>query len=197
MIRHLPTEKMNTETKTKIDELIARMGISMSHTPPTLESQENKRDGKPGFWHHLAFTAAITRNGKTAWAGPYKMGLGNFKAKPIAKVRLQSQPWEELVRGITDRELSAGAQSVIRAHISHNLLSGGPSLPDVLYSLFSDGDGYFDRLSFEEWAGNYGYDEDSRTAERMFRECQETGRKLSRAFTAAEIQELREAFQDY
>lgn len=188
---------MNTETKTKIDELIARLGVGMSHTPPTLESEETKRDGKRSFWHHLAFTVTITRNEKAAWAGPYKMGLGNFKAKPLAKARLQSRPWEELVRGITDRELSAGTQSVIRAHIAHNLLTGGPSLPDVLYSLFSDGSAFFDAESFEEWAGNYGYDEDSRTAERMFQECQETGRKLARAFTAAEIQELREAFQDY
>lgn len=188
---------MNTETKTKIDELIARLGIGMSHTPPTLESEETKRDGKPGFWHHLAFAVTLTRDKKTVWAGPYKMGLGNFKAKPLAKAWLRSQPWEKLVHGITDRELSAGTQSVIRAHISHNLLTGGPSLPAVLCSLLSDGAGYFDRLSFEEWAGNYGYDEDSRTAERMFHACQETGRKLARAFAPTEIQELREAFQDY
>ena len=71
---------MNTETKTKIEELITRLGVSMSHTPPTLESEETKRDGKPGFWHHFAFTVTLTRNEKAAWAGLYKMGLGNFKA---------------------------------------------------------------------------------------------------------------------
>ena len=188
---------MNTETKTKIDELIARLGISMGHTQPTLESEETKRDGKPGFWHHLAFTVTLTRNGKTAWTGPYKMGLGNFKAKPSAKILGRAGQWEKIVRYSSDRDLSKGAADALRIHISHSILSGGPSLPGVLHSLLSDGEGYFDRLSFEEWAGNYGYDEDSRTAERMFHACQETGRKLSRAFTPAEIQELREAFQDY
>lgn len=179
---------MNTETKTKADELIVRLGVSIESIDPILRSEESKTDGKTAQWHHVAFNVTLRKEGKFVWSGPYKMGLGNFPEFKNVISRVHSGDLAPHVRGVI---------SGIIGGVTLPLFRTRPSLPDVLYSLLSDGDGYFNRLSFEEWAGNYGYDEDSRTAERMFRECQETGRKLSRAFTPAEIQELREAFQDY
>jgi len=46
-------------------------------------------------------------------------------------------------------------------------LAGEPTLFDVLYSLCSDSFGVDE--SFEDWAGDYGYDEDSREAERIYK----------------------------
>jgi len=188
MIRRLTTEKMNIETKSKIDELIARLGVAIKSSNPTLATEESKTDGKAAQWHHIAFSVAIKRGEKAVWEGPYRMGLGNFPE------------FKDVVSRVHSGDLAPHVRKVISG-IIHGLalppFRTRPSLPDVLYSLLSDGSAFFDAASFEEWAGDYGYDTDSRKAERMFRECQETGRKLSRAFNAAEITELRDAFAEY
>jgi hypothetical protein len=47
-------------------------------------------------------------------------------------------------------------------------LTREPSAEDVIDSLASDAAGYENARSFEEWASEYGYDTDSRKAERTF-----------------------------
>lgn len=64
-----------------------------------------------------------------------------------------------------------------------------PSLADVLYAVLSDS-GALDE-TFEEWASNFGYDTDSRSAEKIYNQCREGGLKLIRAIGA----ELREKFR--
>jgi hypothetical protein len=70
-----------------------------------------------------------------------------------------------------------------------------PAVADVISSLLLDASGTDER--FEDWAGNYGFDPDSRTAERMYRACQETAAALRRTFTADELAEMEAAFADY
>jgi hypothetical protein len=43
-----------------------------------------------------------------------------------------------------------------------------PELSSVLDCLASDASGFENSRSFEDWAGDYGYDTDSRKAERTF-----------------------------
>lgn len=176
---------MQTETKSKIDELITRLGVAIESSKPTLASEESKTDGRVTHWHYIAFTVTIRRGEKAVWEGPYRMGLGNFPE----------------FRDLIGRNLTVHGEKEILASVEkrnpRRILRTRPSLPDVLYSLLSEGSAFFDAASFEEWAEDYGFDTDSRKAERMFRECQETGRKLSRAINAAEITELRDAFADY
>jgi len=47
-----------------------------------------------------------------------------------------------------------------------------PKLEDILDSLAMDVAGVIDHQSFEDWAGDYGYDPDSRKAEKVYRACQ-------------------------
>jgi hypothetical protein len=70
-----------------------------------------------------------------------------------------------------------------------------PDVADVIHGLLVDASGTDER--FEDWAGNYGFDPDSRTAERMYRACQETAAALRRTFTTVELAELEAAFADY
>ena len=53
-----------------------------------------------------------------------------------------------------------------------------PDIVDVLQSLTSDG--YAQSLPFVEWCAEYGYDSDSRRAERLYRECRSLGRRFGR-----------------
>jgi hypothetical protein len=71
-----------------------------------------------------------------------------------------------------------------------------PDFADVLHSLASDSD-VLDCSSFEEWAGNLGYDADSRKAEGIYRACLDVALKLRNALGEQGLATLREACQDY
>jgi hypothetical protein len=54
---------------------------------------------------------------------------------------------------------------------------GGPEVAEVLNALILDG-WTARQESFEDWCGEYGYDTDSRRAERMYRACRRTGDRM-------------------
>lgn len=58
-------------------------------------------------------------------------------------------------------------------------ISGQPDADDVLNCIISDAAGIENAQGFEDWASEYGYDEDSRKAERIYKACQREARKLS------------------
>lgn len=57
-------------------------------------------------------------------------------------------------------------------------LAVDPPLADVLWCLIRDGEAC--NMTFEDWCGEYGYDSDSRTAERTYVRCVETGHRVAR-----------------
>ena len=59
-------------------------------------------------------------------------------------------------------------------------LSGEPSVEDLLDCLASDASGAENAGSFEEWAGEYGYDTDSRQAERTYHTIERQAAGLKR-----------------
>jgi hypothetical protein len=46
--------------------------------------------------------------------------------------------------------------------------------------------------TFEDFCAEYGYDEDSRKAERTFRTCADFARRINAFFTADELEKLAE-----
>ena len=55
-----------------------------------------------------------------------------------------------------------------------------PTAADVLDCLASDSAGIENARSFEDWCGEYGYDTDSRKAERIFKVCERQAESLKR-----------------
>lgn len=55
-----------------------------------------------------------------------------------------------------------------------------PVIDDVLNSLASDAAGYENAQSFEDWAAEYGYDTDSRKAEKIYRTVKRQAEQLKR-----------------
>jgi hypothetical protein len=47
-------------------------------------------------------------------------------------------------------------------------LAGEPTTFDAAYCILSDASGFENSRGFEDWAGDYGYDTDSRAAERIY-----------------------------
>lgn len=70
-----------------------------------------------------------------------------------------------------------------------------PEARDVIYSLLLDSDA-LDHDSFESWASDFGYDTDSREAEKTYQACLKIALQFRKIGEAA-IVELRDAFQDY
>lgn len=71
-----------------------------------------------------------------------------------------------------------------------------PDPVDVFYSLAMDSD-VLNYGTFEEWASEFGYDPDSRSAESIYRACLETALKLRVAIGEAGMDTLKTAFEDY
>jgi hypothetical protein len=65
-----------------------------------------------------------------------------------------------------------------------------PTLEDVLDSLGSEAAGYLNADSFESWAGEFGYDPDSRRAERTYRAIGEEVEDLRRLLGDEALEEL-------
>lgn len=77
--------------------------------------------------------------------------------------------------------------------------TGTPIFPhafDVLWSLVMDA-GAIHYSNYEEFADAYGYDRDSRSGEKLYRECLETGLTLRNKLGQAELDRLNEVFQGY
>lgn len=54
-----------------------------------------------------------------------------------------------------------------------------PKIEDVLDCLCSDASGYDNARNFEDWCGEYGFDSDSRTAERIYKKTGRNRDKLA------------------
>lgn len=70
-----------------------------------------------------------------------------------------------------------------------------PDSMEVIYSLLLDSE-VLEYGSFEEWAREFGYDEDSRKHEAVYNACMKIALQFNR-LGASVIAELREVFQDY
>jgi hypothetical protein len=65
-----------------------------------------------------------------------------------------------------------------------------PTLADVLDCLASDASGYENACTFEDWASEYGYETDSRKAEKTFRAIKRQAEQLKRTLGEDAYQEL-------
>jgi hypothetical protein len=71
-----------------------------------------------------------------------------------------------------------------------------PEKCDVLYSLASESDA-LNYSTFEDWAGCFGYDPDSRKGEKIYRECLEIALKIRGALGETGLAALQQACEDY
>ncbi len=161
-------------------------------------------------WPCIAYDVELQRNGRRVWSGPYSLGIGHVT---WPKEHVLDRVFHPATRGLT-----ADEENVCRIHARGQLVKQtpegsltearaaaklakfqkvSPKLADVMHSLLLDGSPAFDGLSFEEWASEYGYSDDSIKARATYDTCLQTGLALRRAFNEAELAQLREAFQDY
>jgi hypothetical protein len=159
-----------SEIESNVADMLAKAGIVVSFQ----YMGEQKRDN----WLCDAWQATIT-NGKNQQVFDYYTGTGHRKLfkKPYAWERPENQ-----------REK--------KWFFEQNSQPVEPVAAALIHSLILDGDAC--NYSFEEWCGNFGYDEDSRKALETYLLCQKVGGQLRRIIGNNELlSALSDALQEY
>ncbi|MOA20040.1 hypothetical protein D3C78_1404570 [compost metagenome] len=76
-----------------------------------------------------------------------------------------------------------------------NLKPVAPCAASVLYNLIEDARGA--DQNFLDWCGDYGYDTDSRKAEKIYADCCDIRAKVNAFFNREEREQLASLLQDY
>ena len=104
----------------------------------------------------------------------------------------QTRAWEYKAWKVTIRMGKRRLTTSYRMGMAH---TGEPDVASVVYSLISDYQCARDS-SFEDFCFEYGYNLDSRKAEKTFKQCRATGPKLEKLLGDT-LPQLIEASQDY
>jgi hypothetical protein len=183
---------------TEIDQALAAAGITMTavFVPQSKSRHAIKigEDGKRAGGYCgkgepcINWRCTVRVDCQKLWTGDYSQGSGHLPGV-LGKV-IGRTIYEE---GFLVAACETGKAVQPGAHNGPPL--NPPELRDVFYSLLMDAEAY--SMGFEEWADNFGYDRDSRKAEATYNECAAIGRSLAARLSPAEIDRLREVFQDY
>lgn len=159
-----------SEIESNVADMLAKAGVVVSWQ----YTGEQKRDN----WVCDAWQATIT-NGKNKQEFDYYTGPGH------RKLFKKAYGWE---RPTNQREK--------QWFFEQNSQPVEPVAAGLIHSLILDGDAC--NYSFEEWASNFGYEEDSRKALETYLQCQKVGGQLRRIIGNNELlSSLSDALQEY
>jgi len=195
--------QMSEESRTGaqiIDAIIDRLGLSMTYTPTTREPSDPS-DKDSVRWNKEASHWAIKvsrKDSRYSIETVYSMGAAHRRwrsgggVKLEARGRYSEQQLQQLGFVPGKRvEWQTGKQTAWLKEARRVLSEPTPpDLRDVLWSLCLDSMAYENAASFEDYAIEYGYSTDSRKAERIYRECGETCKKLKAMIGLEVMQEV-------
>jgi hypothetical protein len=140
----------------------------------------------------LNWIITLKHNGRKILSTDYMAGSAHAPGYKQGK-----QTWDDAQ--LIKKECETGFACVhmwSMGHIQENKKK--PILPDredVIYSLLMDSE-VLDYTDYEDWAGCFGYDPDSRSGEKIYQACMKIALQL-RTIGESVLSELREACQDY
>lgn len=174
--------------KNEIEEKLLEMGLTMTTKFVPWSQSRNSKEKSPS----LNWKVTILKNGKEFITTDYMAGSGHC---PSYKQTAKGYDYKQII----DSECETGfaskfgwSMSVVMADKKKPIF---PKFADVMYSLSMDAEVL--EYDFEDWAGNFGYDVDSRKAENIYKDCMDIALKLNRALGSDGISTLRDLFQDY
>jgi hypothetical protein len=157
-----------------------------------------KNGEKP--WPSLNWKVTVKRDGWDVLTTDYSAGVAHCPSHNVKVSPLWKRPDRMWRDALDEFEMEAGFKA--RGFTTWGGFTADrskPILPDplgVIYSLVMDSR-VLDAGGFEEWAGDLGYDTDSRSAEATYRACLEIALKMRAAFGDSGMAELQTAFEDY
>ncbi len=202
---------METDTETReqqlarIHALIESLGLSARFDfVPVSQSRNAERLWKPAKdaafqkWQPtLNWRVTVTHKDRDLFTTDYSAGCAHapsYNARAFGGTRtLEEQERNRAVVGECEtgkawRKTGLGWNATAKPIAS-------PDIADLFYSLAMDSDAV--DYPFEDWAANFGYDTDSRSAEATYRACLDIAIKLRSAIGNGGLMSLRTAFQDY
>ena len=153
-------------------------------------SQSRNKDSKN---LSLNWRVTLLHNGKPVLTTNYGAGIAHAPASKLS-IKDVGGP-NSLMR----YELQKAEAETGLPHMNRIIFARTPILPnegEVIACLLNDSEA-LDYASFEDWATGYGYDPDSRSAEKIYRQCLEHGLTLRAALGDTLLAELREVARDY
>lgn len=187
---------MTTETeitpREKILAFAERRALTLDSEFVPWSRSRNAKEKSPS----LNWIVTLRRDGREILRTDYMAGAGHCPADK--KKWTDNHGKREAIRiecetGQTARGLFTMSKPMARSGAEHAIK---PDLADVLYSLALDSD-VLEYGAFDDWALIYGYDPDSRSAEKTWRACVEIALKLRAALGEKGLTELREACDNY
>lgn len=151
-------------------------------------------------WYSITFPVKVTFKGREVYDKTYSLGVGHvsFDEPVRGTERLSGDEdamylaWKR-TRSVNFVNKALRCRVAVKMAIAQKLQ---PKLDEVLHSLLADGECFFQARSFEDWAGDFGYDPDSRKAEVIYRECDSIGRRLAAAVPAEVLAQARTITED-
>jgi hypothetical protein len=142
----------------------------------------------------LNWRVTLKRDGRPVVSGiDYSAGIAHCPSYKQLSVPPFGNMTVDQARAI-EMETEEG-RGVTRYNNQLSFVGRKPILPDpldVIASLAMDSD-VLDYPTFEDWAGEFGYDEDSRKGEAIYRACLEIGLKMRAGLGDAALAELQAA----
>ncbi len=146
----------------------------------------------------LNWKVTLKKDGKEILTTDYSAGIGHLPCY---------QNWDPKTHGcrlslhhaeFMEHELQTGKACTPDAYAGFvgNQKAILPNPVDVVWSLTLDST-VLDYSTFEDWACDFGYDEDSRKAEQIYKACMEIALKIRNGLGEGTMTKLRELYQDY
>lgn len=176
-------------------DTVAALGLATrAEFVPWSRSRNFKEDAKPSD-RSLNWKVTLTKDGRDVMTFGYSAGVGHC---PSYKFNARwTLDYTALIEWETEHGYPAtdklGGRYPVRRPGSKRI---EPKTLDVVSSLILDASA-IDYPTFEEWAGDLGYDTDSRKGEAAYRACLETALKLRAVLGDDGLNRLRDAASDY
>lgn len=158
-------------------------------------SKSRNAVAKPKFNDYcLNWQVTILKDSKPIWTGDYSAGQGHcptYKQSAVKTLEYTEKIIHECEKGF--KAFGFGMVFGLRCRPQDRIL---PKLRDVLYGISLDSQ-VIDYKGFEDWASNFGYDTDSRKAEKIYDSCLKSALSFRNGLGDKALRNLSEACQDY
>lgn len=188
----MSVETQVSEARQKLEQAIAELGLTVESTFIPFSQSRSKAEKN----YNLNWEVTLKKDGRHVLTTEYSAGMAHCPA--YKKIKPMNQ-WGRFT--LDDMELiKFECERGQKAHRNIDHISGNgkiePDTADVIHSLVLDSD-VVNAGSFEEWAGDLGYDCDSIKHKKIYKACLKIGLKLLQAVGTEGMRKLQEAGQDY
>jgi hypothetical protein len=177
---------IKADIKPKLADAIDALGITYSATFVPQKHSRNAAGLKKGEFS-VNWFITLTK-GVSHISTEYQQGIAHLKGYKFNQKGSNTVAYHGHLAAACNCQYSTDG-------IYGSLKAVAPTLADALESLVADADA-IEEPDFESWAGAYGYDTDSREAEKCYQACLQTGLGLRAMIGNAALEALRELYAD-